>query len=307
MPRPHLAVLGNINIDFVLRTERLPREGENILAQELRFVPGGKAANQSVAAARLGARVTLIGRVGRDAYGPRLVENFQREGLDTSHIVFDDDAPTGAAFIILQPSGQNSIISALGANLRCRPEQVEAAREALAAADALLVQLGVPLETVDRAIQLARAAGTPVILDPTPIRGDLPRRWPEASIVIPNESEASHITGLEVGDAASAEQAAQALRAAGVSVVLVKLGAAGCLILDDDGARVVRGFAVNPVDTTGAGDAFAAGFATAWARGASLDQAARYGNAVGALACTKLGAQPSLPQAEEVEAFLAEQ
>ena len=301
-----LTVLGNINIDFVLRAERMPSPGETLLADELRFIPGGKAANQSVAAARLGAQVTLIGRVGRDPFGPQLVENFTREGIDVDHIVFDEDAATGAAFVAVSPSGENSIISALGANLRCSPGQVEGAEAAIAAADCLLVQLGVPLETVDRAIEVARRSETPVALDPTPIRGELPRRIAEVTILTPNESEARHLTGIEVADESSAVSAARALRERGVPTVAVKLGAAGCVVVDDQGERLIPGFAVDPVDTTGAGDAFAAGLATAWASGQGIDEAVRYGNAVGALACTVLGAQPSLPRAEAVEGFLGQ-
>jgi len=303
---PRLVVLGNINIDFVLRAERMPAPGENLLADELRFIPGGKAANQAVAAARLGAQVAAIGRVGRDPFGPQLVANLEREGVDVTHVVLDQEATTGAAFVAVSPSGQNSILSALGANLRCSPEQVDGAEELISAADCLLVQLGVPLQTVDRGLELARRHDTPVALDPTPIRGDLPARLGEATILTPNESEATHLTGIPVRDAPSAAAAGRILRERGIAIVVVKLGAAGAVIVDQHGERVVPGFPVEPVDTTGAGDAFAAGLAASWASGQTVDEAARYASAVGALACTVLGAQPSLPTAEAVRVFLAE-
>jgi ribokinase len=244
--------------------------------------------------------------VGRDVFGPELVDNLVREGIDVNHVACDDEATTGAAFVAVSPSGENSILSALGANLRCSRRQVDAARDAIAGADCLLVQLGVPLETVDRAVELAREVGTLVVLDPTPIRGEIPSRLHEAAVLTPNESEATHLTGIGVSDEGTAARAGRALRERGVATVVVKLGAAGCVIVDDAGERLVAGFEVTPVDTTGAGDAFAAGLATAWASGQSIDAAARYGNAVGALACTVLGAQSGLPRRQAVEAFLAQ-
>jgi len=301
-----LTIVGNINIDFVMEAERMPRPGETLVGTELKFVAGGKAANQAVTAARLGAQVTLIGRVGRDAFGPALVQNFEREGINTDHIVRDDGATSGAAFIVLMPSGENSIISVLGANDLVDSPQVEEAASAIERADILLTQLAVPLDSVDRAMQIAVDRGVPVQMDPTPIGRGLPKLWHRSYRVTPNETEAEEMVKVEVTDIPSTLQAARKMRRRGVKVPVIKLGAQGCLVLDDRGPRLVKGYEVEVVDTTGAGDAFAAGLAVRSAEGAPADQALAFANACGALACTKFGAQTSLPSREEVEQFLKE-
>lgn len=299
-----LAVLGNINIDFVIEADRLPLPGENVVGRSLRFVPGGKAANQAVTAARLGAQVSIIGRVGRDAFGPALVDNFEREGINTDHVTRDEEAITGCAFVTILPGGENSILTVLGANDACGPEMVEAAASVIERADQLLVQLSIPAPAVDRAIQIAVDRGVPVQLDPTPIGRALPRLWHRSYRVIPNASEASVLAKIEVTDPASAAEAARKLRRRGVKVPVIKLGATGCVVLDDRGPRLIEGYPVEVVDTTGAGDAFAAGLAVRSAEGAPIDEALAFANACGALACTVVGAQPSLPRREAVEKFL---
>lgn len=299
-----LAVVGNINIDFVMEAERMPQPGETLIGRNLRFVAGGKAANQAVAAARLGAQVSLIGRVGRDVFGPALVDSMEREGINTDHVQRDKEAATGAAFVAIMPGGENSILSVLGANDLCTPDQVESAANAIGRADILLVQLGVPPETVDRAIQIAVDRGVPVQLDPTPVGRSLPKLWHRAYRVVPNETEAQVLSKIPVTDLPSALEAASKIRRRGVKMAVVKLGSKGCLVLDDQGPRLVEGYRVDVVDTTGAGDAFAAGLAVRWAEGAPVDHAIAFANACGALACTVVGAQPSLPRREAVEAFL---
>ena len=299
-----LAILGNINIDFVAEADRMPREGETLVGRNLKFVAGGKAANQAVTAARLGAQVSIIGRVGRDVFGPALVDAFEREGINTDHVQRDTEIATGAAFVVLMPDGENGILSVLGANDRCGPDQVESAAPAIERADMLLVQLGVPQETVDRAIQVAVDRGIPIQLDPTPVGRGLPKLWHRAYCCTPNETEAEQITKLEVTDVPSALDAARKMRRRGVKLPVIKLGSRGCLVLDDRGPRLVPGYKVDVVDTTGAGDAFAAGMAVKMAEGAPLDQALVFANACGALACTIFGAQPSLPRREAVEEFI---
>jgi ribokinase len=299
-----LAVLGNINIDFVVEADRLPLPGENVVGRSLHFVPGGKAANQAVTAARLGAQVSIIGRVGRDVFGPALMENLEREGINTEHVTRDEEAVTGSAFITILPGGENSILTVLGANDQLTPDMVEAAAAVIERADQLLVQLSIPAPAVDRAIQIAVDRGVPVQLDPTPIGRTLPRLWYRAYRVIPNASEASVLAKMEVTDPASAVEAARKMRRRGVKVPVIKLGAAGCVVLDDRGPRLVEGYSVDVVDSTGAGDAFAAGLAVRTAEGAPIDEALAFANACGALACTMLGAQPSLPRREAVEKFL---
>lgn len=299
-----LAIAGNINIDFVCEADRAPRPGETLIGRDLRFVAGGKAANQAVAAARLGAQVSLIGRVGRDAFGTALVDSFEREGINVDLISRDPEAATGAAMVVVMPGGENSIVSVLGANDRLAADLMEEAGGVIERADALLLQFSIPLETVDRALQIAVDRGVPVHLDPTPVGRGAARLWHRAYRVTPNATEAEALTKVPVTDVPSAVEAARKMRRRGVKVPIIKLGAEGCVVLDDRGPRLVPGFPVEVVDTTGAGDAFAAGLAVLTAEGTPLDQALLFANACGALACTVFGAQPSLPGREVVERFL---
>jgi ribokinase len=303
---PRVVVLGNINQDFVMRAERMPRPGETILGGSLQFVAGGKGANQAVTAARLGAEVTLIGRVGQDAFGPGLLGNLRREGVETRYIGTDDHTATGAAFIALSPDGQNSILSVGGANLACAPRYVEEAAPAIAQADMCLVQFAVPMESVELFVATAVQRGIPVLIDPTPAMERMPANLHQATIVTPNETEAEYVVGYECPDHATAAKAAREMHGKGVKIAIVKRGPEGAIVCDDEGCRLVAGYEVDVVDTTGAGDAFAAGLGVALAEGLSVDQAIASANACGALACTKLGAQPSLPHREAVARFLSE-
>lgn len=302
-----VVVLGNINQDFVVRAERMPRPGETVLGGEVKFVAGGKGANQAVTAARLGAEVTLIGRVGQDAFGPILLENLRREGVETRYVSSDDDVASGMAFIALSPDGQNSILSAGGANLQCLPRYVQDAALVIRHADIALVQFAVPLESVELFVTLAADSDVPVLMDPTPAMSKMPQNWNRVTVLTPNETEAEYVVGHAVPDTAAAAQAAREIHEKGVKIALVKRGAEGCVVCTAEGTRLVPGFKVEVADTTGAGDAFAAGVGVALAEGLAVDQAVAFGNACGALACTKFGAQPSLPQRKEVERFLRDQ
>ena len=302
-----VVVLGNINQDFVVRAERMPRPGETILGSDVKFVAGGKGANQAVTAARLGAQVTLIGRVGQDAFGPILLENLRREGVETRYVGSDDEVATGMAFIALAPDGQNSILSVGGANLKCVPRYIEDAAPVIRHADVALVQFAVPLESVELFVKLAADDKVPVLMDPTPAMGTMPQNWNQAGILTPNETEAEYVVGRPVPDTAAAALAAQEIHGKGVKIALVKRGAEGCVVCTDEGTRLVHGYKVEVSDTTGAGDAFAAGVGVGLAEGMPVNQAVAFGNACGALACTKFGAQPSLPYRRDVARFLKEQ
>lgn len=299
-----VVVLGNINQDFVMRAERMPRPGETVLGDDLRFVAGGKGANQSVTAARLGAEVTLIGRVGQDAFGPTLRENLRRAGVDTRFVGTDDQTASGTAFIVLAPDGQNSILSVGGANLQCLPRLVQDASAAIRHADVALVQFAVPLESIELFVDLATKAGVPVVMDPTPAIAQLPKNWTSCTALTPNETETEYMVGYPAPDLPTAARAAREMHEQGVTIALVKRGAEGCVVGDGEGVRLVGSWPVEVVDTTGAGDAFAAGFGVALAEGLGVNRAVAFGNACGALACTRFGAQPSLPTRKEVEKFL---
>lgn len=301
-----VVVLGNINQDFVMRAERMPRPGETILGTDLKFVAGGKGANQAVTAARLGAETTLIGRVGQDAFGPNLLDNLRREGVDTRYIGCDDKVASGSAFIALSPDGQNSILSVGGANLEVAPRYVDDAAPVIGQADMCLVQFAVPLASVELFVKVAVERGVPVLMDPTPAMGTLPANWNQATILTPNETEAEYVVGYECPDHATAAKAAREIHAQGVKIAIVKRGPDGAIVCDDEGCRLVAGFKVDVVDTTGAGDSFAAGLGVALAEGLPVNHAIAFANACGALACTQFGAQPSLPRRRDVERFLAD-
>ena len=214
---------------------------------------------------------------------------------------------SGYAFIALAPSGQNSILRVMGAALHCTPELVESAADAIAEADVLLVNLGVSNETVLRAMQIADEADTAVVFDPAPVCAGLQHMWPLTTVATPNEMETQDITGVAVEDLRSAIEAGEQLRALGVDTAIITLGEQGCVVVDDDGARLIRGYSVRVIDTTGAGDAFTGALGTRLAEGAPMNDAAAFANAAGAVAASKFGAQPSLPHRAEIEQLMAEQ
>ena len=300
-----VAVVGSLNMDLVGRGPRIPRPGETIIGGEFRTVPGGKGANQAVAAARLGGRVSMVGRVGDDAFGAELLDTLDADGVDRTHVKTTPGVPTGVALIMVDEQGQNSILVASGANMRLSPADVDAAQEVIAGADVLLLQLENPLETVIRAAEVARAHEVTVILNPAPARPLPASLLSLVDVLVPNESETEVLTGLPVGSTEEAEVAARSLADQGVGTVILTLGSRGALLLQEGGSQLFPTFEVTPVDTTAAGDAFMGGLGVALAEGKPLAEAIRWGNAAGALATTVMGAQPSLPTREALEELLA--
>jgi len=301
---PKILVVGSLNADLVVRAPRFPRPGETISGEDLQVIPGGKGANQAVAAARLGAHVSMLGRVGRDNFGGFLLDNLKSNNVD-SQLVQRDDASTGTAIIVVDADGQNSIVLSPGANGKVFPLDVEHA--SFSTFDLLLLQLEIPIPTVLRAAQLARQNGVRVLLNPAPAK-ELPDEMIAlADFLIPNETELSLLTGMEVRDVPSAEAAAKKLLERGAQNVIVTLGSKGALIVNKQTSKLVDTFNVDVVDTTAAGDAFIGGFAVALDSASLLADAVRYGCACGALATTKFGAQPSLPTKDEVEKIIRAQ
>lgn len=300
---PRIVVVGSSNTDLVVTLPALPKPGETLLGGDLLTAQGGKGANQAVAAARLGAAVTLVACVGDDDFGAASLAQYAREGMDTSQIRVAAGTPSGVALIFVGASGENMIAVAPGANLRLTTADIEAAAPVIQTADVLLLQLETPLATVLSAARLAHAAGVKVILNPAPAQSLPASLLTLVDVLTPNEREALLVSGLPA-DAAPAA-AAERLQSLGVKTIVVTLGAAGALVKTAGQAPfTARGFRVAAVDTVAAGDAFNGGLAVALAQGQPLATAVRFANAVAAVAVTRPGAQSSLPSAQEVAAFL---
>jgi len=300
---PRIVVVGSSNTDLVVTLPALPKPGETLLGGDLLTAQGGKGANQAVAAARLGAAVTLVGCVGDDDFGAASLAQYAREGMDTSRMRVVAGAPSGVALIFVGATGENMIAVASGANLRLSAADIEAAAPVIQAADVLLLQLETPLTTVLSAARLAHAAGVKVILNPAPAQPLPASLLALVDVLTPNEREALLVSGLPA--TATPMAAAEHLHNLGVKTIVVTLGAAGALVKTaGHAAFTVPSFRVPAVDTVAAGDAFNGGLAVALAQGQPLAAAVRFANAVAAVAVTRPGAQSSLPSAEEAAAFL---
>ncbi len=301
-----IAVVGSLNMDLVTQAKKIPVPGETVIGGDLYMLPGGKGANQAVAAARLGAEVAMIGRVGRDVFAQQLLDNLTAVHVNHHYVTQDPEAASGVALIVVDAAGENSIVVAPGANGRFSAADVDAAEPAIQAADLILLQLEIPLTAVSRAAQLARKHGAKVILNPAPAQPLPAKLLALVDFLIPNESETALLSGMPTGSRAEVEAAAAKLRQLGVRNIILTLGDRGALLIND--AAIIHFPPFVPekvVDTTAAGDAFVGGFATALAEGRQVPEAVCWGNATGALAVTRVGAQPSLPTRAEVEAMLA--
>jgi ribokinase len=293
---PEVAVVGSLNLDLVVRVARLPGPGETVSGDDVFRNPGGKGANQAVAAARLGRRVAMVGRVGDDDAGRELLGSLEADAVDTTQVRVVAGVPSGIALITVSEDGENQIVVSPGANARLTPDDVGQAGAALGAAAVTLLQLEVPLEAVAAA---ARAAGGTVVLNPAPVR-DLPEDLlTEVDVLVPDRVELAQLAGgAEPGTVAEATRLAGRLPA---RAVVVTLGADGCLVIEGGDTTHVPAVPVRAVDTTAAGDAFCGGLADALAGGATLEDAARRAVRVAAAACLRQGAQASLPTPSELD------
>ena len=295
-----VCVVGAANIDLISYVPRLPRVGETLHGTQFRMGYGGKGANQAVMAAKLRAEVTMVCKLGRDVFGEGTLENFRAHGIDTTHVTFTEDAFSGVAPIAVDPEGRNAIIIVTGANDLLSLDDLERARPAIAAADVVVCQLELPVETTLSALRIAREEGVRTIFNPAPARDDLQDELFRLSDVIcPNEPETELLTGMPAGEGAARE-----LLARGVGAVALTLGEQGCLLVEGDSVTEVPVEPVRAVDTTGAGDAFVGALATFLAAGRSSVDAAERSNAVAALSVQGRGTQTSFPSADDLPAAL---
>ena len=289
-------------MDLVVRCPQLPRPGETLLAESSAEICGGKGANQAVAAARAGGDVRMIGRVGDDAFADRLVANLEQEGIDCAAVRRTSDCASGLAIVAVDSSGQNSILVVPGANGKVDVQDVLDARSTIESADVLLVQLEVPIEPVMVAVDVARQSGVRVILDPAPAPGVFPQELFDVDLICPNESETEALIGMQVDSVERAEKAAMNLRNRGCRQVAITLGDQGTMLVDNSGAsHHLPAVPIRAVDTTAAGDAFAGALAVYWAEGHPLFDSVQFANCAGAIAASRVGAQPGMGTRAEIE------
>lgn len=298
-----ILVLGSSNTDMTVKTPVMPVPGETVLGGDFTMSPGGKGANQAVAARRLGGDVSFICKLGRDVFGENALKHYLAEGLGTDGVL-RSDLPSGVALITVDNAAENCIVVASGANLDITPADIAASSDALRACDILLMQLEIPVPAVLQAARIAHEAGATVVLNPAPYAALPEEIFSYIDLFIPNETELSAFSGLPVGDVPSAVRAAEVLFAKGVGKMIVTMGSKGSLLLDGGAPRTVSAFRVDAVDTTGAGDTYCGALCVALAEGRTLDEAARFASAASALSVTRMGAQTAMPTRQEAESFL---
>lgn len=291
--RPRIAVVGSANVDMTTFTDQFPKPGETIFAQKFDLGFGGKGANQAVAARLCGAEVFMVARVGSDLFGPATIENFRKQGINTTHVKQVEGLSSGVAPIFVEPSGQNRILVVKGANDALRPADVDAAAETLQTSDCIVLQFEIPLETVYYTIAFARKHGVRCILNPAPAQPVDMAALKDLDYFVPNESEAEAIIGSRVRDIDDAKTCAQKLVGRGIRRVIITLGANGSLLAGRDGSEHVPPFAVKSLDSTGAGDAFIGSFAVFLGEGVPEKEAVRRANLYAGLSTTGVGTQKS--------------
>ncbi|EGU36087.1 ribokinase [Vibrio scophthalmi] len=302
-----LVVLGSVNADHVLQVPSFPRPGETLHGRNYQVIPGGKGANQAVAAARLNADIGFIACVGDDSFGINIRESFRLDGINIKGIKMQPNCPTGIAMIQVSDSGENSICLSAEANDYLTADAIEDDLVTIANAQYLLMQLETPLAGIERAAQVAKENHTQVILNPAPARELPDALLQNVDLITPNETEAEVLTGITVQCDTSAQQAADALHQKGIATVMITLGAKGVWLSQHGVGQLIEGFKVQATDTTAAGDTFNGAFVTGLLEEMSIESAIKFAHAAAAISVTRFGAQTSIPHREEVEVFLAQQ
>jgi len=300
-----VVIVGSYVVDLMSRTPHMPSPGETVLGGPFRMGPGGKGSNQAVAAARQGSEVTMVTKVGMDVFGNEAIKNFENEGIDATFVTRHPEEATGAALITVDKQSENMIVVALGACGKITNGDVLSAEKAFMDADIVLLQLETSLEAIEKTVALAKKYEKPIVLNPAPYQEIDENLLSGITYITPNETEASLLTDINVEDEESAKMASQRLIEKGINTVIITLGKQGCFVYDgiDDG-QLIKGFKVDAVDTTGAGDSFNGAFATFIANGMDLDDAVNRANAVAALSVTKVGTAPAMPFVNEVDRLM---
>jgi len=296
-----IVVVGSSNTDMVIKSDRIPVPGETILGGDFIMNPGGKGANQAVAAAKLGGDVTFVAQVGKDIFGEAANKGFEEVGINTSLVQVDPNTPSGIALIMVDGKGENCISVALGANGTMGTEIIDKALPVIKEASYVLVQLEIPIEVVDYLVKVANQHGIKVVLNPAPAQKLSDASLKALHIITPNETEAELLTGIQVSDETSAKAAAEALREKGVDIIIITLGSKGAYVLSEDLDEIVPSIEVKALDTTAAGDTFNGALVVALSEGNPLKEAIVFANKAAALSVTKMGAQASVPNREEIK------
>ena len=304
MNQPHVVVLGSMNVDLVTKVDKLPLQGETVFAETFLTENGGKGANQAVAAARLGAKVSMIGRVGSDDFGQQILQNLRAESVNTDKVSKDSETGTGIALITVDAQSQNTIVVSSGANMNCGKPEIEHLESLLGSVDCLVLQNEVPYEVNLQAARLARENKIPVVWDPAPFVTGTQELIKHVDFLTPNQNEAELLANCEITDEKSIHNAFLKIKESSDAVCLITMGEDGVYFLSGPAINQIPSFLVESVDSVAAGDAFTGGFAVALSEGETLRSAARFGCASGALATTKLGAQSAMPFRKEVDQMI---
>jgi ribokinase len=303
MSEKKIIVIGSCNTDMVIKADRLPVPGETVIGGTFFMNPGGKGANQAVAAARLGGKVTLISKTGNDVFGRQSVELFNSEGINTSYIFSDPKNPSGVALITVDANGENCIMVASGANASLSPADIETAKGEIENAEIVLMQLEIPMETVEYATEMANKKGIKVVLNPAPARALSDKLLKSVYMITPNKSEAEILSGIKVHDWESAKKAGDVIRAKGADIVVITLGSLGALICEENGYQKVDAVKVNALDTTAAGDTFSGALCVGISEGKTIVDSVKMAAKAAALSVTRMGAQSSIPFRKELSSM----
>ena len=301
MSQPRIAVVGSANVDLTTFTNQFPRPGETIFGKHFDLGFGGKGANQAVAASRLGGDVILVARTGDDIFGKQTVQNLQNEGIDTGFITVDPVLPSGVALIMVDAHAENCIVVAPGSNMDLKPDDIDPVADQIRVADIVMLQLEIPLETVQYVVKIAAGSRRKVILNPAPAQKLPDSLLKDIYILTPNESEAEILAGIGVKNINSAEKAAKILRSKGIEHVIITMGADGAYVLSEGLSELIPPPKVKPVDTTAAGDAFNGALAVAVSEGYDIREAVLFANRAASIAVTRPGAQASTPYRSELK------